>query len=440
MPNIRIKDIPTTASATSSTDFIGIDGSANGTRKLNAFSPTFGGNLTVSGTDIKINNSTGYLYVDSGSSLTGMVLSRTNNILELYTTNVARLTISSAGNTTLGGNLTVSGGTARFQDSTNSYGVTITTAAAKTLVETLFGGSSLGIRVGGSGSDSLTIASTGATIRDNLTVSGTGTSTFGGSVRLPWGTATLLSYFDATYSLGFAFDSTNRKLVLRAQSGDAPANGKGTIAFETGATPSEIARFAPSTGNFLLKSDGVDSSNGRIQLATHTTSAGGIGFGTDTSLYRIAAGKLTGPSAFIDVTYAASGVFFGANLTLGANDNIYLKTNGSTTALTLDTSQNATFAGKVTSTDSGYTNSGYEITNTTASRTTGWFLNNAGDTSLRDVTGAADLLSISTNAVILIKNGVAPGSNPTSGGYLYVESGALKYRGSSGTVTTIANA
>jgi hypothetical protein len=33
-----------------------------------------------------------------------------------------------------------------------------------------------------------------------------------------------------------------------------------------------------------------------------------------------------------------------------------------------------------------------------------------------------------------------PASNPTDGGVLYVESGALKYRGSSGTVTTIANA
>jgi hypothetical protein len=33
-----------------------------------------------------------------------------------------------------------------------------------------------------------------------------------------------------------------------------------------------------------------------------------------------------------------------------------------------------------------------------------------------------------------------PASNPTGGGVLYVEAGALKYRGSSGTVTTIANA
>lgn len=35
---------------------------------------------------------------------------------------------------------------------------------------------------------------------------------------------------------------------------------------------------------------------------------------------------------------------------------------------------------------------------------------------------------------------VAPSSNPTGGGVLYSEGGALKWRGSSGTVTTIASA
>lgn len=39
-----------------------------------------------------------------------------------------------------------------------------------------------------------------------------------------------------------------------------------------------------------------------------------------------------------------------------------------------------------------------------------------------------------------ISNSSAPAGNPTGGGYLWVESGALKYRGTSGTVTTIANA
>ena len=34
----------------------------------------------------------------------------------------------------------------------------------------------------------------------------------------------------------------------------------------------------------------------------------------------------------------------------------------------------------------------------------------------------------------------APTANPTGGGILYVEGGALKYRGSSGTVTTIGPA
>ena len=42
--------------------------------------------------------------------------------------------------------------------------------------------------------------------------------------------------------------------------------------------------------------------------------------------------------------------------------------------------------------------------------------------------------------VIGIANGTAPTTSPGGMGQLYVESGALKYRGSSGTVTTIANA
>ncbi len=42
--------------------------------------------------------------------------------------------------------------------------------------------------------------------------------------------------------------------------------------------------------------------------------------------------------------------------------------------------------------------------------------------------------------VIALANATAPSSNPTGGGIMYVEAGALKYRGTSGTVTTIANA
>jgi hypothetical protein len=48
--------------------------------------------------------------------------------------------------------------------------------------------------------------------------------------------------------------------------------------------------------------------------------------------------------------------------------------------------------------------------------------------------------AVSSQSTLHIANGVAPSTNPSGGGALYVESGALKYRGSSGTVTTIANA
>jgi hypothetical protein len=50
MPDIRIKDLTTTASSTASDDFFAADGATNGTRKLSAYSPTFGGNATVGGT------------------------------------------------------------------------------------------------------------------------------------------------------------------------------------------------------------------------------------------------------------------------------------------------------------------------------------------------------------------------------------------------------
>ena len=39
--------------------------------------------------------------------------------------------------------------------------------------------------------------------------------------------------------------------------------------------------------------------------------------------------------------------------------------------------------------------------------------------------------------VIGLVNGTAPSGTPTGGGVLYVESGALKYKGSSGTITTL---
>jgi len=69
MADIRIKDLTTTASSTASDDFIAVDGTTNGTRKLNAFSPTFGGNATVTGT-LTVNGSGTYGSINMPSATT----------------------------------------------------------------------------------------------------------------------------------------------------------------------------------------------------------------------------------------------------------------------------------------------------------------------------------------------------------------------------------
>ena len=118
----------------------------------------------------------------------------------------------------------------------------------------------------------------------------------------------------------------------------------------------EKARFAATTGNLLIGTT-TDSSNGAIQLANHTISAFGIGFGPDTSLYRNAAGSLvvdhigsSSPTLCLSANGSVQSRFFatGSNTFLEsyANTPLILRSNQAT-ALTLDTSQNATFAGIV---------------------------------------------------------------------------------------------
>lgn len=62
------------------------------------------------------------------------------------------------------------------------------------------------------------------------------------------------------------------------------------------------------------------------------------------------------------------------------------------------------------------------------------------DSSGNIFTGGLTTAATSSAKTIHIANGTAPTANPTGGGVLYVESGALKYRGSSGTVTTLGPA
>ena len=280
MANKRIKDLSTTAAVTASDDFIAVDGSANGTRKLNAFSPTFGGNLTLAG---NIASNTSVAFPGALADTAFRAYASATNGLVLY-----------------------------------GYGTTYDVLIANR---------------GGARAISVAPNSTDVTTGGNLTVSGTGGVQLNSVANLTWG---------GPYG-------ANIPTI-------ASPTGTSLAFYPAGSTSGESARFT-STGNLLLGTT-TDSGNGKLQLATHTTSAGGIGFGTDTALYRTAAGRLllqqiggTSPlfglsengTTTAEFQSASGDVYLTANT---AGKSLILRTVG-TTALTLDSSQQAKFSSAV---------------------------------------------------------------------------------------------
>jgi hypothetical protein len=336
MGNIRIKDIATTAASTASDDFIAIDGATNGTRKLDIYNPTIGGNLGI--------------------------------------------------------------------------GTAPTWGSYTPVVQWPSGG--IGSYLAG---NELTIAQ------------------------------------NAYYSFGWKYSTNNAAGRIGITSGNFYfySAGSGSINSTISFTTQMLLN---ASGNLLLGTT-TDSSNGKLQLATHTTSAGGIGFGTDTNLYRvntsvlaidsIGGGSVTqldlknGGSRYGYLQMSTSGISFyssGArSLVFGSNDTV---------ALTLDSSQNATFAGVLKAPAGSSTSPSHTFSGDTSSG-----IYSLGTKKLGIAVNANIAVAVqadvdgSTGPTVYVKDlATAPTVNPSGGGYLFSQGGALKWRGSSGTVTTIANA
>jgi len=118
-----------------------------------------------------------------------------------------------------------------------------------------------------------------------------------------------------------------------------------------------FAQIGSASGTLLLIGTGTNSNNGAIQLATHTTSAGGIGFGTDWSFYRIDANYFalsTTTGGATALRLQRSGTNYGqlyfdlvdSYVEPLVNIPFSIRINGQY-ALTCDTSRNTTFAGIV---------------------------------------------------------------------------------------------
>ncbi len=186
------------------------------------------------------------------------------------------------------------------------------------------------------------------------------------------------------------------------------SNGRLTLA---SAGTNQNVRLVPSgTGNVqvasrLLVNQTTDNGLGQIQLTGSGTS-GGIAFQGSSKIYDITGNQLSWdcPSdphiAFrvavnqrgaVGVISSTSRVFLASNI---AGWGAEILSGAGVSALFLDGSQNACFAG----------------------------------------------MTVGTSAakVLALPNATAPTTSPAGGGQLYVEAGALKFRGSAGTVTTVA--
>ena len=478
MADIRINALATTAASTASDDFVAVDGSANGTRKLNAYSPTFGGNVVATGT-LTVNSTTDSSSKDTGAIVTegGLGVEKsatiggnltTNGVLTvvgnvaniqsssgvenylrlnqvgttawdirniatsgaLYISNsgsnwvtIAKTTgatvfngpVTAASTLAVSGNLTVNGGTATFQDPTNSYRVTLTTAAAKSVLATSFGGSSLALRTNGSATDALLIdSSLNTTLSGNLTVSGTGTSSFAGVV-----TATGNGTFGGNSLAG------NRILTV---SNTATAHGAwASMAVDTSVSGLKLAHLSSGwSGTFLTGGPTT------TQSAIYTTSSAPIVFGVNSTY--VGKAESTGWTLAGNLTVSGTG----NNIFNSGGGNVLI---GTTTdgGQKLQVNGTAYFAGAVTAAGSllagslATFQSGLVVTNVTPISTA-----SSGGLSLKLglITSSP---SSATDSLIAVNNTGGPGA--VAGDLLYIPRSdvAAAHRWFGNTAGTIAS-
>jgi hypothetical protein len=233
-----------------------------------------------------------------------------------------------------------------------------------------------------------------------LTASPVNTLHVNGEVTLPINN---LQYWNAYYSSGF-------KSVAAGYAGyTAFATNGDFVLANTDAS-------AAGAGSALTFYNRYRISNAGI----HTwENVGGVA-GTAMTLNSTGLGVGGSPGYKLDVAGSSAGVLRLVNINNLSTDP------AAVTRLSID-GQGATWH-----LDNERTNGIFKITrNSTACLT----IDNSGNVGI-----GVSTFGTSAAKVLGLANATAPSTSPAGMGQLYVEAGALKYRGSSGTVTTIANA
>jgi hypothetical protein len=316
-----------------------------------------------------------------------------------------------------------------------------------------------------------------ATITGNLTASS--------NIYVPANVSLKIGPVGSTWG-GLRFDSTNQAFLdsdigITFRTGGASSF---TTSYQIGATGISTWSVAGSTA-MTLNSTGLgvgttDTTNGRLNIRAGTAATGNSAFfSNNDGTY----------NPYLQIQHSSSGIKLYTNSSFGGDaGNLTIGCGGATNALIVNSSGNvgvgiapsawSTSGGymalqvggvgiygrnaagnELDLSSNGYYSSGWKYL-TTASATRysqqagvhAWHIAPSGTadnaitfTQAMTLDASGNLLVGLTTAgttaakTIQIANGTAPTANVT-GGQLYVEAGALKFRGSSGTITTIAAA
>jgi hypothetical protein len=250
-----------------------------------------------------------------------------------------------------------------------------------------------------------------------------------GSLTLNQGTANGVAYLNGskvvTTGSALVFDGTNLGIGTSSNRNSTKLDVRGDISFGSNASYYGQIGYNAGVGSIdLTSSDGAFRfirQSGSVTSAT-LDSSGNLGMGVTPSAWK---------SNYKTIQYGSYGsALYGRTDTLvaGISSNWYENSSGSDIYISNGYAtryQQASGAHSWLTAASGTAGNAITFTQALTLSAVGNLL--LGGTS--DPTSAAK--------AIVIYNGTAPTGN-IAGGILYVESGALKYRGSSGTVTTLA--
>lgn len=388
----------------------------NGSGTLTWDSPTGSGDVVgpASGTDnalARFDSTTGKLIQNSVATLsdTGELVAK--ELRALNTTSFARVFIESQNDTS----------NAAFQlitrdntSSTRQGGVFFTPA---------------------NGSDDLSFLSLSGDATDyHLLVYGDGRIQVNTSLPLylsgNWPGFGLNAYYDGAWKYG-AGSSSNYAAYTQLD----PTNGNFFMAMSpvagnaNGAITPNICLLVNKDGRMFIGQNsvgiiGVDPALGQLNLKSATASTDGIAFGSDTNLYRSAAGTLSTDGILITIKDGVGQITRTTSTTGYASFRAYNDQNTGLRALEMGYTGSA-FSGSVL--PNGPTGECAYI-----SSTGNYPLSFGVDNTFR--------MGVGTHGGLTIQNRSSVPPTPTDGGTFYIESGALKYIGSGGTITTLAPA